>query len=57
MTDTPPVFAEDARKCAADSSRREEGGKELAKQNAEGQGCGSSRCPFVEKGAEVYAKA
>jgi len=57
MTDTPPEFAEDAGKCAGDSSRREAGGKELAKQNAEGQGCWSSRCQFVEKGPEVYAKA
>ena len=57
MTDTPPEFAEDARKCAGDSSRREAGGKELAKQKAEGQGCGSSRCQFGEKGAEVYTTA
>ena len=57
MTDTPPEFAEDVRKCAGDSGRREAGGKELAKQKAEGLGCGSSRCPCVEKGAEVCAKA
>ena len=56
MTDIPPEFAEDDRKCAGDSGRPEAGGKELAKRKAEGQGCGSSRCPFVEKGAEVYAK-
>ena len=42
MTDTPPEFAEDVRKCAGDSSRREAGGKDFAKQKAEGQGCGSS---------------
>ncbi len=46
MTDTPPEFAEDVRPCAGDSGRREAGGKELAKQKAEGQGCGSSRCQF-----------
>jgi hypothetical protein len=57
MTDTPPQFAEDVRPCAGDSGRREAGGKELAKQKAEGQGCGSSRWQFVKKGAEVYAKA
>ena len=57
MTDTPPEFAADVRPCAGDSSRREAGGKELAKQKAEGQGGGSSRCPFVEKGAEVYTTA
>ena len=57
MTDTPPEFAEDDRKCADDSGRREAGGKDFAKQKAEGQGCGSSRCRFVEKGAEVCAKA
>ena len=56
MTDTPPEFAEDVRKCAGDSSRREAGGKDFAKQKAEGQGCGSSRCQFLEKGAEVYKK-
>jgi hypothetical protein len=49
MTDTPPEFAEDIRKCAGDSSRWEAGGKDFAKQKAEGQGCGSSRCPFAEK--------
>ena len=57
MTDTPPEFTEDVRKCATDSNCREAGGKELAKQKAVGQGCGSSRCQFEEKGAEVYAKA
>ena len=57
MTDTPPEFAEDVRQCAGDSGRREAGGKELAKQKAEGQRCGSSRCQFGEKGAEVCAKA
>ncbi len=57
MTDTPPEFAEDLRKCAGDSGRREAGGKELAKQKAGGQGCGSSRCQFVGKGAEVCAMA
>jgi hypothetical protein len=57
MTDTPPELAEDARPCAGDSGRREAGGKELAKQKAGGQGCGSSRCQVVEKGAEVYGKA
>ena len=54
MTDTPPEFADDVRKCAGDSSRREAGGKELAKQKAEGQGCWSNRWQFVEKSAEVY---
>ena len=54
MTDTPPEFAEDFRPCAGDSGRREAGGKELAKQKAAGQGCGSCRCHFVAKGAEVY---
>ena len=53
MTDTPPEFAEDVRPCAGDSGRRETGGKELAKQKAEGQGCGSSRWQFGEKGAEA----
>ena len=57
MTDTPPEFAEDVRQCAGDSGRREAGGKELAKQKVEGQGCGSCRCPFVEKGAEICTKA
>ena len=57
MTDTPPEFAEDVRPCAGDSGRREAGGKELAKQKAEGQGCGSSRCQFGEKGAKLCAKA
>ena len=57
MTDTPPEFAEDVRKCAGDSSRREAGGKDFAKQKAEGQGCGSNRCQFGEKGAEVYSPA
>ena len=57
MTDTPPEFAEDARNRAGDSGRREAGGKKLAKQKAEGQGCGSSRCQFAEKSAEVGAKA
>jgi hypothetical protein len=52
MTDTQPKFAEDARKCAGDSGRREAGGKDFAKQKAEGQGCGSSRCQFVENRAE-----
>ena len=55
MTDTPPEFAEDARTCAADPGRREAGGKDFAKQKAEGRGCGSSRCQCVMKGAEVYA--
>jgi hypothetical protein len=49
-------ITEDVRPCAGDSGRREAGGKELAKQKAEGQGCGSSRCQFGENGAEVYAK-
>jgi hypothetical protein len=57
MTDTPPAFAEDVRPCAGDSGRREAGGKELAQQKAEGQSCGSSRCQFVEQGAEVYTTA
>ena len=57
MTDTPLEFAEDVRKCAGDSGHREAGGRELAKQKAEGQGCGSRRWQFLEKGAEVYAKA
>jgi len=57
MTDTPPEFAEDVCKCAGDSGRREAGGKEFAKQKAEGQGCGSSRCQFGEKGAGTYSKA
>jgi len=57
MTDTPPEFAEVVRNCAGGSGRREAGGKELAKQKAESQGCGSSRCQFMEKRAEVYAKA
>ena len=39
MTATPPEFAEDVRKHAGDSSRREAGGKDFAKQKAEGQGC------------------
>ena len=39
MTDTPPEFAEDVRPCAGDSCRRAAGGKQLAKQKAEGQGC------------------
>jgi len=56
MTDTPPEFAEDVRKCAADSGRREAGGKDFARQKAEGQGCGSSRCKFGGKSAEVFAK-
>ena len=56
MTDTPLEFAEDVRKCAGDSGHREAGGRELAKQKAEGQGCGSRRWQFLEKGAEVYAK-
>ena len=46
-------ITEDVRPCAGESGRREEGGKELAKQKAEGQGCGSSRCQLVGKGAEV----
>ena len=53
MTDTPPEFAEDVRPCAGDLGRRAAGGKELAKQKAEGRGCGSSRCQFGEKGAEA----
>ncbi|MCX6980211.1 MAG: hypothetical protein NTV08_05590 [Verrucomicrobia bacterium] len=57
MTDTPPEFAEDVRPCAGDSGRRKAGGKELAKQKAEGRGCVSSRCQVVERGAEVYANA
>ena len=57
MTDTPPELAEDVRPCAGDSGRREAGGKEFAKQKADGQGCGSSRCQFGKKGAEVYGKA
>jgi len=57
MTDTPPEFAEDVRKSAGDSGRREADGKELAKQKGEGQGCGSSRGQFVEQGAEVYTTA
>ena len=47
----------DIRNCATDSSRWEALGKELAKQMAEGQGCGSSRFQFVKQRAEVYAKA
>ena len=54
MTDSPPAFAEDARPCAGDSGRREAGGKELAKQKAEGQGCGSSR-QFAEQDPEIYS--
>ena len=50
-------ITEDVRPCAGDSGRREAGGKELAKQKAEGQGCGSSRCQFVETDAEVYSQA
>ena len=57
MTDTPPEFTADVRQCAGDSGRREAGGRELAKQKAEGRGCWSSRCQFAEKGAEVCAKA
>ena len=57
MTDTPSGFAEDVRKCAGDSGHREADGKELAKQKAEGRGCGSGRCQFVERGAEVYTTA
>ena len=53
MTDTPPEFAEDVRKYAGDSSRREAGGKDCAKQKAGGQGCRGSRCRIVEKGAEA----
>ncbi len=49
MTDTLPEFAEDAHPCAGDSRRREAGGTELAKQKAEGKGCGSSRWQFAEK--------
>ncbi len=49
-------ITEDVRPCAGDSGRWEAGGKELAKQKAEGQGCGSSR-QFVGKGAQVNAKA
>ena len=44
--------AEDSRKYPADSGRWEAGWKELAKQKAEGQGHGSSRCQFVENRAE-----
>jgi hypothetical protein len=40
-----------------DSSRREASEKDSATRKAEGQDCGSSRIRFVEKGAEVYAKA
>ena len=57
MTATAPKFTEDVRKYAADSSHWEAGRKDFAKQKAEGQGCESSRCQFVEKGAEVCAKA
>jgi len=42
---------------AKDSSRWEASKKAFAPRKAEGQGCRSSRCQFVEKGAEVYAKA
>ena len=45
-------ITEDVRPCAGESGRREAGGKELAKQKAEGQGCGSSRCQFGENRAE-----
>jgi hypothetical protein len=45
MTNTPPEFAEDVRPCAGDSGRREAGGKELAKQKAEGV-TGKPRFPF-----------
>ena len=48
MTYTPPEFAEDVRKCAGDSSRREAGGKDFAKQKAEGHGW---------KGCELCVKA
>ena len=48
MTDTPPEFADDVRKCAGDSSHREAGGKDFAKQLAEGQGW---------KGCELQLKA
>jgi len=41
-------------KYAGDSGRREAGGKELAKQNAEGQGYGSSRCQFSRM-AQTFA--
>ena len=47
-------ITEDVRQCAGDSGRREAGGKELAKQKAEGQGCGSSRCQFGENGSDLY---
>ena len=57
MTDNPPEFAEDVRKCAGNSGRLEAGGKDFAKHKAEGQVSGSSRYQFVGKGAEVYAKA
>ena len=40
-----------------DSSRREASEKAFAQRKAEGQDCGSSRSQFVEKGAEVCAKA
>ena len=50
MTDTPPEFAEAVRPCAGDSGRREAGGKELAKQKAEGQGCGGG---LVGQGVEA----
>ncbi|HEY5742832.1 MAG TPA: hypothetical protein VIS99_09850 [Terrimicrobiaceae bacterium] len=40
-----------------DSSLWDASEKDFAKQKAEGQGYWSSRCQFVEKGAEVYAVA
>ena len=49
MTDTPPEFAEDVRKCAAEQAIFEE---EALKKGME-----EKSKKFVEKGAEVYAKA
>ena len=42
-------------KYARDSGRQKAGGKELAKQKAEGQGCGSNRCQFGENWARRIA--
>ena len=49
MTDTPPEFAEDVRKYAAEQTISEE---EVLKKGME-----EKSKEFVEKGAEVYAKA
>jgi len=48
MTTLRPEFAEDARKCAGDSGRREAGGRIFAKLKPKAQGCGAG-CQFVER--------